>query len=298
MDWDDLRYALAVADLGSLSAAADNMGVNASTVLRRIASLEGALGVRLFERDRTGYRLTQEGGELITSLRPVQERIAAISRGFTPEDDSIEAIVRMSAPAALASTLIIPRLGQFHSEQGGLSVHVLTTDGAPPGKLGLLDLSLSYGRPVEGDLLVRKLADIGYGLYATPELLARHRGKATLDDHLSRLPLVGFGPQAPLTAPVQWLLSNATNPKTVLRSDDAQSRFSAVISGVGMAILPCFLADGAPGVSRLCGPETVGQVELWLATHRETRHVSRLRYLVDFLAQLTRNRRQRLSGKN
>lgn len=296
MDWDDLRYALAVAELGSLTAAAEMLGVNASTVLRRIAALELAVGVRLFERDRSGYRVTQEGRDLIAALHPVQERIAAISRSFVVDDQGLEAVVRMSAPAALSGTLLIPRLGQFRKSQGGLSVHIETTQGAAPAKLGSMDLSLSYGMPVAGDMIVRKLADVGYGLYVAPELLARHRGPVSPADHLSRLPLIAFTAQAPLWAPVQWLASSAGDAKIVLRTDDANCRFSAAISGVGAAVLPCFLADQVPGISRLYGPETVGRVELWLATHNQARHTSRLRSLLDFLVQLTRDRRQRLSG--
>ena len=294
MNWDDLRYALAVSELGSLSAAADSLEVNASTVLRRIAALEKSLGVRLFERDRTGYRVTQEGGALMASLRPIQERISGIARSFIPEDEGAESILRMSAPAALGSALIAPRLGQFRASYPGLTVDMQTTHGAAPVKLGMLDLALSYGRPVSGDMVVRKLADIGYGLYASPELLSRHADAK--QNILAGLPLIGFAGANPLLAPVEWLDKAGNESQAVLRTDDANCRFSSVVSGVGASVLPCFLADQAPGISRIYGPETVGRVELWLATHRETRHVSRMRVLVDFLVKLTRDRRLRLAG--
>ncbi len=295
MNWDDLRYALAVSELGSLSAAADSLEVNPSTVLRRIAALEKSVGVRLFERDRTGYRVTQEGGALMASLRPIQERIAGIARSFVPEDESGESIIRMSAPGALSSALIAPRLGQFRASYPGLSVEIQTTHGAVPVKLGMLDLALSYGRPVSGDMVVRKLADIGYGLYASPELLSRYR--SAKQNVLAGMPLVGFAEINPLSAPVEWLEKAGGDSQTVLRTDDENCRFSSVISGVGLAVLPCFLADQAPGITRIYGPDTVGRAELWLASHREARHVSRMRVLVDFLVKLTRERRQRLAGE-
>lgn len=294
MNWDDLRYALAVAELGSLSAAANSLGVNASTVLRRIAALEESVGTRLFERDRTGYRVTQEGNALILSLRPVQERIAGITRSFIPDDAGADACVRMAAPAALSGALIVPRLGQFRALNPGLSVHLLTTTGAVPEKLGMLDLALSYGLPIAGDMVVRKLADVGYGLYGSPDLLSRR--KNTKQDDFTDLPFVDFVSSDPLLAPAQWVQKAGLKPQTVMRSDDANSRFSAVLSNVGIAVLPCFLADQVPGITRITGPDIVGRVELWLATHKETRHVSRMRVLVDFLVKLTRDRRQRLSG--
>ncbi len=295
MNWDDLRYALAVSEHGSLSAAADMLGVNASTVLRRIAALERSVGARLFERDRTGYRVTQEGGVLMAALLPVQERIAGISRSFVPEGEGAESVVRMSAPAALSSALIAPRLSQFRASHPGLTVHLQTTNGGVPGKLGMLDLALSYGRPISGDMVVRKLGEVGYGLYASPELLSRYRGAKRFV--LDGMPLIGFAEPDLLLAPVEWLQKAGSDAQTVLRTDDANSRFSSVVSGVGVAVLPCFLADQAPGVTRIYGPETVGRVELWQATHKESRHVSRMRVLVDFVVKLTRDRRQRLAGE-
>lgn len=294
MNWDDLRYALAVAELGSLSAAATALGVNASTVLRRIAALEASVGARLFERDRTGYRVTQEGNALVTSLRPVQDRIAGIARSFVPEDMGAETIVRMAAPSALASALIAPRLGQFRAAHPGLSVQIQTTTGISPARLGMLDLALCYSRPVEGDIIIRKLADIGYGLYASPELLSRH--KNAKGDVLAGMPLLGFARKDLLLAPVAWLDKFEHAAQTVLRSDDANCRFSSVLSGVGASILPCFLADQALGITRIAGPDIVGRVDLWLVTHKEARHVSRIRVLTNFLVQLTRDRRQRLAG--
>ena len=295
MNWDDLRYALSVAELGSLSAAAVTLGVNASTVLRRIAALEKSVGVRLFERDRTGYRVTQEGSALIASLRPVQDRIAGITRGFASEDEGGESVVRMAAPAALSSALIVPRLGQFRAGNPGLGIQIQSTSGAAPDKLGMLDLALSYGRPVAGDMVIRKLADVGYGLYAIPEVLSRYRSSP--DTIPNDIPLVGFASFDRLLAPVVWLERYRNAANMVFRSDDANCRFSAMISGVGQAILPSFLADQVPGVTRIHGPDTVGSIELWLATHKETRHVARMRMLVDFLVKLTRDRRQRLAGR-
>ena len=295
MDWDDLRYALAVSERGSLSAAAETLGVNTSTVLRRITALEKSMGVRLFERDRTGYRATREGGVLIAALQPVQDRIEGIARSFSPGDAVSEAIVRLAAPAALSQVLIAPRLGQLRTAHPGLTIVLQSVLGAAPARLGMLDMALTYGRPVAGDMIIRKLADVGYALYATPELLARH-GLAKSGD-FSGLPLIGFTGQEPAWPPMQWVAKAGQGAPALLRTDDAGARFSAVRSGAGAAVLPCFLADQTPGVTRLAGPETVGSIELWLAAQKEVRHVSRLRALSDFLVDLTRDRQQRLSGK-
>lgn len=294
MNWDDLRYALAVAEKGSLSAAAESIGVNASTVLRRIAALEKSIGARLFERDRTGYRVTQEGNALIAAVQPIQDRIAGITRSFLAEEEGGDVVVRIAVPAALAGAVIAPRIVGFREGNPGLGVVIQTTSGAPPEKLGMLDLAISYGRPIMGDIIVRKLADVGYGIYAIPELLSRYRDG--IQGGPRPIPLVSFASRDQSSAPVLWIEKHANAMQTVLRSDDANCRLSAMLSGVGQAILPCFLADQVPGVTRLQGPETVGSLELWLATHKETRHVAKMRVVVDFLVKLTRDRRQRLAG--
>lgn len=295
MNWDDLRYALAVSSKGSLTAAAEALGVNTSTVLRRIAALEKSMGVRLFERDRTGYRTTSEGGALIAALQPIQDRIEGISRSFSADDPASEAIVRLAAPAALSQVLIAPRLGQLRLAPSRLSILLHVISGAAPARLGILDMALTYGRPVAGDMIIRKLADVGYALYAIPELLARRRLAKSGD--LTGIPLIGFTGQEPAWPPVQWQAKAELAMQTVFRSDDAACRQAAMEAGVGAAILPCFLAEQKPGVTRLAGPETLGSVELWLAAQKEVRHVSRLRETADFLVNLMKDRQQRLAGK-
>lgn len=295
MNWDDLRYALAVADAGSLSAAAAKMGVNASTVLRRIAALEHAAGVRLFDRDQTGYQLTREGAGLIAALGPIQDRIEGIVRGFAPDAPGNEAVVRMAAPSALAHAFIAPRLHQFRALHPQLSIQISVTDGAAPEKLGTVDLALIYGRPAHGDMLIRKLAQVGYGLYGVPELLARHR-VARPELNLAGLPVIGFAEDDLSPGPAEWLASAGRQGLSVLRSSNASCRFAAALSGLGFAALPCFLAADVTGLTRVCGPEIAGSVELWLASHKQVRHMSRLQAVADFLVELARDRRERLAG--
>lgn len=295
MNWDDLRFALAVADAGSLSAAAEAMGVNASTVLRRIAALEKAVGSRLFERGRAGYRLTPEGAELVSALRPVQQRIGSIERGFQHQAEGTEAIVRMAAPAGLSVAFLASRIMHLRAEQPGIVVQLSTNRGLPPAALGPLDIALCYGRPVQGDMVTRKLADVGYGLYGPPEQLPRG-DRANAEPDISRLPLLGFGDDEVPSGPVDWLAQAGADSNIIFRSGDAGCRLTAAQSGMGFAVLPCFMADEVPGLTRLAGPDSVGFVDLWLVTHRQARDVSRISVLVDFLVRLTRSRRERLAG--
>ncbi len=292
MNWDDLRFALAVADSGSLTAAADALGVNASTVLRRIAALEKAVGVRLFARGRAGYHLTEEGAGLVAALRPVQQRLAGIERGFGNDGAGSEARVQLAAPAAFASYFLAPRLRQLQIEQPGLVVELSTTRGVPPTALSNLDAALCYGVPAQGDMLTRKLSEIGYGLYGAAELLAR-RGRTASD--IAKLPLIGFAHDEPASGPAEWMANQcAAGGNVVFRSSDPSCRLAAVQSALGFACLPCFMADQLPGLTRVAGPDAVGHQELWLVTHRQAREVARIRLLVDSVVALVRSRRERL----
>ncbi len=296
MNWDDLRFALAVADSGSLTAAAEALEVNASTVLRRISALEKAVGVRLFVRGRAGYQLTEEGAGLVTALRPVQQRLAGIERGFGEDGAGTELRVQLAAPAAFAGYFLAPRLRQLRIEQPALLVELSTIRGLPPTALSNLDAALCYGAPVQGDMLTRKLSEIGYGLYGAAELLAR-RGRGPLD--IARLPLIGFAHDEPASGPAEWMNGHCSaGSDVVFRSNDASCRLAAVQSAMGFACLPCFMADQLPGLTRIAGPDAVGHQELWLVTHWQAREVARIRLLVDSVVTLVQSRRERLRGIN
>ena len=201
LDWDDLRFFLAVAAAGSLSAAARELGVNTTTVLRRIASLEEALQARLFERLRSGYALTQEGTRLMETLEPVDQRLTSLSRDFQAGATSLQGTVRLGASDIIASGFVAPSLGRFRAEKPDIALDVvtdpsLTGPGAAPRVLNALrdvDLALRLARPTQGDMLVRKLGDVAYGLYATPSYIERF-GTVPISGDLSGHQIVGFSP--------------------------------------------------------------------------------------------------------
>ena len=154
LDWDDLRFFLAVAAAGSLSAAARELGVNTTTVLRRIASLEEALQARLFERLRSGYALTQEGTRLMETLEPVDQRLTSLSRDFQAGATSLQGTVRLGASDIIASGFVAPSLGRFRAEKPDIALDVVTdpslTGRARARVLNALrdvDLALRLARP-------------------------------------------------------------------------------------------------------------------------------------------------------
>src|SRR5210317_1871140 len=166
MDWDDLRFFLAVASAGSLSAAARALNVNTTTVLRRIANLEEALDARLFERLRSGYELTPDGTRLLETLGPVDQRLTSLHRDFKAGSENYRGVVRVSTSEMIGGSLLGPAVARFTAQMPDVALDVVTearftsASSAPRVMNGLrdVDIALRLERPTQGDTLVRKLA--------------------------------------------------------------------------------------------------------------------------------------------
>ena len=304
LDWDDLRFFLAVAAAGSLSAAARELGVNTTTVLRRIASLEEALQARLFERLRSGYALTQEGTRLMETLEPVDQRLTSLSRDFQAGATSLQGMVRLGASDIIASGFVAPSLGRFRAEKPDIALDVvtdpsLTGPGAAPRVLNALrdvDLALRLARPTQGDMLVRKLGDVAYGLYATPSYIERF-GTVPISGDLSGHQIVGFSPDDRPLGPVWWLSRAERNARVIMRSSNAAVRLGTAMADEALAVLPCFEADRLPGLERIAGPDLVGALELWLLTRSDLAQLGHVRAVMDFLVSEVKARTLELSGR-
>jgi DNA-binding transcriptional LysR family regulator len=171
MDWDNLKFFLAFAESGSLSRASEKLGVEHSTVARRIDMLENDLGVRVVERLPRSYRLTAEGEQVRDLAREIEGRIADIARVAKSTGQSSR-VVRVSGPPTLLSQFLAPRLLSVQGQYPGLRIELVGEARQTSLGKGEADLALRMARPVEKGLIARKLAVIAYGLYGSREYLA------------------------------------------------------------------------------------------------------------------------------
>jgi DNA-binding transcriptional LysR family regulator len=260
-DWNDLRPFLAVADTGSLTAAARKLDLQHSTISRRIAALEHALGTRLFHRTPGGTSLTETGQRLLPLARKADAALAALAlaaRGAVPP-------LRLSLPTGLAP-LLAPALASIAAKHPSLSIELLATSQSTDLSAGTADIALRLAPTTDPTLVIRTIGTVGLSLYASPAYLAAH----PLPDptRLHGHHLIGLHPDLAASPAAQWIDRHAADANIVLRLTQMAEVRATAASGVGLALLPCILADAAPDLLRV-DPRVLVRLPLTMVCRRD-----------------------------
>jgi len=283
MDWDDWRYFLTAARTGGAANAAEVLGVNQSTVSRRIGSLEETLGMRLFRRSSRGLTLREEG-EALVPLAEEMERAALAMRGMADRRrDRVEGVVRLTTVEELASMVIVPFLAAFRQREPGIQLELLTDYRALDLAAGEADIALRLGRPTDEALYARKLGEFGFGVYAAESYLAG-MSAAQLRD-LRGLDWVVEHEGSPNMPDSRWLAKNLPDLEPVLRCNRLETIIAAVLAGLGVALLPKAMARGRPGLARLPVDTSEVRGELWLAIPEALREQARIQAVTAFVVE-------------
>ncbi len=294
MDWDNLRFVLAVADAGGLSAAARALRVDTATVSRRLDALEAELRCKLFHRSRQGLQSTSAGAKLLTHARRVEGEVRALGFALSAEDRGLDGTVVVTATEPIASGLVVPALDAFRARHPGIALELVTDIRALDLGRREADIALRLLRPHQGDLRVRKLGVVGYALYASPDYVAR-RGTPDPRDGCAGHALIDWPVDYTIIPQVPWLRAQCARATVVLRSTSAMTRLAAAASGIAIALLPCVIADTDPRLVRIKTEPSPTQ-DLWLVTHRDLARVPRIRAVLDFLSETARRAGRRLTG--
>ena len=253
-DWNDLRYFLEVARQGNSLAAAKALGVNQSTVQRRLVALEKQLGCALVERHPTGSRLTELGRGLLPHAEIVEQAASGLQRYVASLDKGLRGVIRLTCSTAVAHRLMKSGvLDVFHTRYPGLKVELLMTERFLDLSKGEADVAIRGGEPGDQALVGRRIADVPWGIYASRSYVER-RGRPGSAEDLDQHSIIEFiGEIADLKA-ARWLRTKA--PKAIIsgQSSNVPSVLLAVKSGVGLAPLPAALADPDDELLRLLGP--------------------------------------------
>lgn len=282
-NWNDLRFLLAVATEGSTIAAARTLGVNQSTVQRRLAELEGKLGHRLVERLPSGYQLTEFGAAVLPQAQNVAAAIEDFVLSVEEQSRSLERIVRVTCPEPIAFRLTQSGLlDKFHAAHPALKIEFVLNDKYVDLAKGEADVALRSGDTEDSVLVGRKIADSLWALYASQSYVAQHGAPASVGD-LADHPLIGFEESMTKHRTVSWLKEVAPGAQYAARNTSVLGLIYAAKASVGVAPLPMSLGDSEPDLVRILGPIPELTRAWRILTHPDQRHTVGVSALFDFI---------------
>jgi DNA-binding transcriptional LysR family regulator len=293
LSWDDFRFVKAIAGARSLAGAAEALGVNHSTVFRRLGQIEKQLGSRLFERSRSGYALTPCGEEMVRLAERMEDDVLTFERQVTGHDLRPSGELRLTTNDTLLVHLLSEILAAFRRTYTEITLDVVVSNQSLNLSKRDADVALrATDRPVE-TLVGRRVAGLAWAVYG-PGSNAKRKfdlGLATRERDW-----VGFGDNLAAIKPSKWLKQHVDPQRIVYKVNTVLGLAEAVSAGIGIALLPCFIAAVTPGIERLSPPDTTLESGLWLLTHPDLRQTARVRAFMDFAAAEIAKRRKTIEG--
>ena len=291
MNWDDLRFFLAVARAGTLQAAARQLGVDHTTVSRRIKALEAGLGQALFARHLAGHELSPAGLALLPKAEAMdQAALAVLQPANQPADapHELSGVVRVGATEGFGAAILAPALAQLGQAHPRLTVDLLAVPRAVHLSKREADVVVSLTRPQRGPYVVTKLCDYELHLYASRSYLAAHAPIRSRDD-LAGHAYIGYVDELLFSDELHFLGELYRPASYALRSTSVTAQLHATVAGAGIAILPGFLAQGQPQLTRILPRLAQFTRSFWMSMPAENKSVPRIaavwRYLKQDVAQ-------------
>lgn len=290
--WDDLRYVLAVASEGSLAGAARALGVNHTTVLRRVNAFEERLGLRLFERLPTGYFLTSGGAELIEAARLMEDTVADLERRLAGQDRRLAGIVRVTTTDTLVDMLLPPILVAFRAKHPSIQVELILSNEAFNLAKRAADVAVRPAdNPPEG-LIGRRVSTVAFAIYAGRGYLAQHGKIEDLSKHAWLAPTDDLS----TTSVAQWMRVALPHAEIALKANSLLALRQAALENLGLAALPCYLGDRSNDLIRVHPPIPAMATALWILSHEDLRRTARVRAFTEFVAAAIARQRPLLEG--
>ena len=284
-DWNDLRAFLAVARTGSTLAAARSLKVSQTTVARRILSLEQALGLKLFDRRQAGYALTETGSALLDQAVAVETAAGTFANAAAAESRDVQGVVRLTCMEIYAVTILAPMLRDLHAAHPAIVIELDTSEELRDLASGAADIALRYSHGLTGGGLVgRRVAEDPWTVYCSRDYAAAHP-RPDSGEELRRHVFIGGGGAGVWPPYRTWLQRHGLEDAVVMHQSSTTGLLAAVRAGVGLAVLPSFIAERDPELVRCVDPVVGDSGGLWLLTHERIRHTPRVRAVLDFLAE-------------
>ena len=293
LSWEDLRVVAAVAEAGSLPAAAGRLGLDHSTVFRRLGRIEAALGLALFERRREGFAATAAGEEIVALARRLDDDVNAVARRLAGRAPTPSGEVRVTTADSLLVHLMTPLFARFRAHCPEVRLDVVVANQSLNLSKRDADVAIRAGDDPPPTLIGRRVARIAWALYGR-----RADAAAGGDDAMDAgRPWVALGDDLAAMKVARFPAETEPPRHIVYRTNSVLALAEAVEAGIGIGHLPCFVGDVRPDLARLSPPDPRFAADLWLLTHPDLRKAARVRALLDFLAEEIARLRPLIEGE-
>ena len=283
LDWNDLRYFLAAARGGSTLSAARSLRVSQTTVARRIAALEQALQLTLFERRQAGYALTPAGKELLSRAEQVEVAAGSFAEAAAAQGRSLSGSCKITVEEIFAITLIAPLLRELREVHPEIHIELDTSQAVLDLGAGEADIGLrSTSSPQAAGTVGRPLWTDHWTLYCSREYAERNGLPKSIEELRSHQ-LVGGGGGSLWRAYSTWIKELKLEEQVAMHQSSSTGLLTAVRSGFGIGVLPCIVADPDPALIQCLPPRKNDDRVMWLVTHERVRQTPRVRAVIDFL---------------
>ena len=290
----DLPLILALSRSGTLAGAAQRLHVDLSTVFRRLNALETRLAVRLFDRSPRGYRLTSAGERAAAAAERVESELLSLDREITGRDQQLSGVLRVTASETL-SHAVLPRLfAQFHAAHPRIQLVLEIDNRVLDLSRREADVALRVRRPTDPDLFGRRLTGVSWAFYAAISAggSLRRDGRSF---NFARHAVIGWDEPARIVAS-DWIAERVPAERIVYRSNSLVNQLMAARAGVGIALLPCYLADQDAGVRRISPVLPDLGSELWIVTHQDLKNTARVRAFLGVIGDAIAAQRRSFEG--
>lgn len=283
MDWNDVRHFLAVARTGTTLAAARDLRVSQSTVARRIAALEAALSLTLFDKRPAGYALTEAGQALLAEAGAVEAAATAFADRAAARQRVLSGTVRLTTNEVLAGAFLMQAMRDFRATYPGIRLEIVTADRHLDLESGEADVALrAAAAPTQPGLVGRRIAKDSWSVYCSRAYAERHGVPGRVAD-LAGHPFIGVDVVAYQGPVVDWVGRNVAADAIALRPSSVSGMLAAIRGGVGVGLMSDFVAARDPELVRCFEPGLPPHYEIWLLTHERLRQAPHVRAVLDYL---------------
>jgi DNA-binding transcriptional LysR family regulator len=286
LNWDDFRFFLAVAREQRVSAAGKALGVQHTTVARRIEALETRLGTRLFDRSTEGYAMTQAAENLYDRALVMEEQTLAVDREIIGMDAQLKGPLRLTASHDVLTSMVIPKLHSLLESYPGIALELMGTTGLLDLAAREADIALRFTATPPDYLIGRKILPMLHGIYGSTSYFSKNKNQHSF---------IAFSGDVEVP---DWVEQHFSGARLALRTDDANVMVAAIREGFGLARIPCFAGDRYPDLRRLDLELTPSTWGLWLLSHVDLRSTARVRVCREFLTDIILEQRQLIEGTN